>query len=71
MKDYVSVAGLLDISHILTISQTESNNIVFKIARYSAGPTLHFKIQNYSLSGQVKSLQKRPFDSSKACKFHY
>lgn len=69
MKDYISVAGLLDISHLLTISQTVYHNVILKIARHPSGPTLSFRVQKYSLSGHVKSLQKRPFDSSKVCKF--
>ena len=69
MKDYVAVAGSLDISHIMTVSQTKSNNVVLKIARHPSGPTLHFRVHKYSLSGQVKAIQKKPYDSTRACKF--
>ena len=67
LKDYTSVAGVLGVSHLLTVSQTNSDNVVLRIARNSTGPTLHFKIVNYSLCGHIKAIQKRPYDSSKAC----
>lgn len=58
---------MLDVSHILTISQNENANVILKIARYSSGPTLYFKVNKYSLSSTIKSLQKHPYDSSRAC----
>jgi ribosome biogenesis protein SSF1/2 len=65
MKDYAAVAGKLAVSHLITISQTKSN-IILRIARSPNGPTLHFKVQKYSLSKHVRLLQKRPFDSAAA-----
>ena len=71
MKDYASVAGALGVSHILTVSQSDTDNVILRIARCPNGPTLHFKILKYSLSGQVKATQKRPYDSTRACKQIY
>jgi ribosome biogenesis protein SSF1/2 len=68
MKDYTAVAGQLGVSHILALSQTKSN-VILRIGRHADGPTLHFKVNKYSLSRQVKALQKRPFESPGACKY--
>ena len=65
MKDYVSVAGSLGVTHILTITQTK-RNIVLRIGKASSGPTLHFRIPQYSLGRYVRALQKRPYESSSA-----
>jgi ribosome biogenesis protein SSF1/2 len=68
MKDYSSVAGQLGVTHILAFTQTKSN-IVLRLGRHPEGPTLHFKIQKYSLSRQVRALQKRPYECPGACEF--
>jgi len=65
MKDYVSVAGSLGVTHILTITQTK-RNIVLRIGKASSGPTLHFRIPQYSLGRNVRALQKRPYESTSA-----
>lgn len=67
MKDYAVVAGQLGVSHIVVVSQTNSS-VVLRVARHPDGPTLHFKIERYSLARQVRALQKRPFESTTACK---
>lgn len=66
LKDYTNVAGALGVSHILNITQTHNNNVILKVAKNSAGPTLHFKVINYSLCRHIKAMQKRPYDSTKA-----
>ncbi len=65
MKDYTAVAGLLGVSHVLVITQTKSN-LILRIGRVPNGPTLHFKIKEYSLVKHVKALQKHPFESTDA-----
>jgi ribosome biogenesis protein SSF1/2 len=65
LRDYVSVAGQLGVSHLLTFSQTK-DNVVFRVARSPTGPTLHMKCLQYTLCSQVKASQRRPFDSAKA-----
>lgn len=69
MKDYVAVAGQLGVSHLIALSQTKSN-VVMRIARFPSGPTMHFRVQQYTLQRLVRASQKRPYDSSKACKTH-
>ena len=68
MKDYAAVAGQLGVTHIIAISQTKSN-VVLRLGRHPEGPTLHFKVLKYSLSRQVRALQKRPYECPGACKF--
>lgn len=63
LKDFSSVATQLKISHLLAISQTKSNSIL-RIAKTRTGPTLHFKISEFMLAGNVRKLQKRPYDSA-------
>jgi ribosome biogenesis protein SSF1/2 len=65
MKDYISVAGQLAVTHIFAISQTPKH-VVLKIGRTSDGPTMHFRVNEYSLASQVRTLQKRPYDSHSA-----
>ena len=66
LKDYLAVAGTLGLTHLLAVSQTESN-IVLKIARFSNGPTLHFKVQQYCLSRHIRASQKHPYESPALC----
>ncbi len=62
MKDYITVAQQMAVSHILTISQTKSN-VVLRIGRIPSGPTLHFRVSEYSLARTVRSQQKRPHEN--------
>mmetsp|Transcript_8502 Transcript_8502/g.12688 ORF Transcript_8502/g.12688 Transcript_8502/m.12688 type:complete len:423 (-) Transcript_8502:118-1386(-) len=64
-KDYASVASHLGITHLLAISETKSN-IVLRVGRFHNGPTLHFRIPQYSLCKHVRASQRRPFESSAA-----
>lgn len=68
MKDFAAVAGQLGVTHLIVVSQT-NKNVVLRVARFPNGPTLHFRIAKYSLSRQVRLLQKRPFESPAACMF--
>jgi len=65
LKDFAGIAGHLGVSHLLMVSQTE-RNIVLRIARAKTGPTVHFRVKEYSLARQVRALQKRPMESTAA-----
>jgi ribosome biogenesis protein SSF1/2 len=67
MKDYITIAGHLNVSHLMMLSQTEKN-VLMRIARSPTGPTLHFRVNHFMLASQIKAMQKRPFDSAAACK---
>ena len=55
----------LGITHILSVSQNESK-LAMRLARTPVGPTLTFKIQQFSLSKHVRKVQRRPFDMNSA-----
>ena len=69
MKDFEAVAGQLNISHLMMLSQTDTN-IIMRIAKHPNGPTLHFRVQKFMLQKQVKATQKRPYESAAACKLN-
>lgn len=59
IKDYVSVSGVLGVTHLLVFSQTD-RSLSFRVCRTPAGPTMTFKVQKFSLTKHVRALQKRP-----------
>ncbi|KAJ8922001.1 hypothetical protein NQ315_008639 [Exocentrus adspersus] len=58
IKDFVAVAGPLHVSHLSIFSRTELG-MYLKIMRLPRGPTLTFKIHNYSLARDVISSLKK------------
>ncbi|KAH8583319.1 uncharacterized protein ELE39_000087 [Cryptosporidium sp. chipmunk genotype I] len=59
IKDFVSIAGPLGISHILSVSQTTSGAYL-RLIVLPSGPTATFKIEDFSLMHDIRSSQKRP-----------
>ncbi|EAK89507.1 S.cerevisiae Ssf2p/drosophila peter pan like protein that has an IMP4 domain at its N-terminus and is involved in rRNA processing [Cryptosporidium parvum Iowa II] len=59
IKDFVSIAGPLGISHILAVSQTASGAYI-RLIVLPSGPTATFKIEDFSLMHDIRSSQKRP-----------
>ncbi|XP_064610721.1 suppressor of SWI4 1 homolog isoform X2 [Liolophura sinensis] len=58
LKDFVNVAGALNVSHFVILTKTEiSTNM--KIARAPKGPTLTFKVQSFSLAKDILSSLKK------------
>ena len=58
LKDFVSIAGPLHVSHLLIFSQTELGENM-KIIRMPRGPSLHFKLVDFSLTNDVLNAQKK------------
>ncbi|CAH1183252.1 unnamed protein product [Phaedon cochleariae] len=58
IKDFVSIAGPLHVSHLSIFSRTELG-MYLKILRLPRGPTLTFKIHNFSLARDVVSSLKK------------
>ena len=54
------MAGPLGVTHLLLFSRSDSGNINFRIALTPRGPTLHFRVDKYSLCKDVAKSQKRP-----------
>ncbi|KAJ4433593.1 hypothetical protein ANN_15903, partial [Periplaneta americana] len=60
IKDFVSVSGLLHVSHMCIFTSTTLGTYL-KIARLPQGPTLTFWVHSYSLSRDVVSMMKKQF----------
>ncbi|KAL3604507.1 hypothetical protein D5086_005366 [Populus alba] len=59
LKDFLNVAGPMGVSHFLILSKTETAPYL-RVARTPQGPTLTFKIHEYSLAADVAQSQLRP-----------
>jgi len=53
LKDFISVAGPLNVTHLLTFSKSEVSTYL-RLVRLPRGPTMTFKVHSYSLSRDVK-----------------
>ena len=58
IKDFVSIAGPLHVTHLVMFSRTELAPYM-RIGRMPHGPTLTFKVLEYALSKDVVSIQKK------------
>lgn len=59
-----SLTSTMGITHILCLSQN-GPNVNLRIGRTPVGPTLTFRIKRFTLSRQLRAVQRRPIDSSK------
>lgn len=62
-KDFVSVASLLHVTHMLMFTETEHGTYL-RLCRLPNGPTLTFKVNDFMLARDVKSLQRRPVSNA-------
>ena len=60
------MAGPLGVSHLLLFSRSASGNTNLRLALTPRGPTLHFKVEQYSLCKDVKKAMRRPKGEGKA-----
>ncbi|KYN37074.1 Suppressor of SWI4 1 like protein [Trachymyrmex septentrionalis] len=58
IKDFVSVASVLHVSHMCIFTKTELG-MYLKLCKLSRGPTLTFKIHSFSLTRDVISMLKK------------
>ncbi|CAN7993544.1 unnamed protein product, partial [Ixodes hexagonus] len=58
VKDFVSVAGLLHVTHMVVFTKTE-RAIYLRMARLPRGPTLTFRVEDYVLAKDVLSSLKK------------
>lgn len=54
------MAGPLGVSHLLLFSRSDSGNTNLRVALAPRGPTLHFRVEKYSLCKDVSKAQKHP-----------
>jgi len=52
IKDFLSAAGLFGVSHMMMFTQTENGNYL-RVIKNPKGPTVTFKIEEYSLAKDV------------------
>lgn len=64
MKDFVAVSSVLKVSHLIIFTNSEIGPYV-RIARVPHGPTLMFRIHNYSLNRDVLSSLKKQMTNKK------
>ncbi|KAF8252615.1 Brix-domain-containing protein [Wilcoxina mikolae CBS 423.85] len=60
LKDYVTMAGPLGVTQLLLFSRSDTGSTNLRIARCPRGPTLHFRINEYSLCKDVRKALRNP-----------
>ncbi|KLJ06596.1 hypothetical protein EMPG_17897 [Blastomyces silverae] len=65
LKDYTVMTGPLGVTHLLLFSRSSTGNTNFRLALAPRGPTLHFRVENYSLCKDVIKALKHPKGSDK------
>lgn len=60
LRDYTTMAGPLGITHLLLFSRSEKGNTNMRLAVTPRGPTLHFRVDKYSLCKDISKGMKRP-----------
>jgi len=60
-KDFLVHSQLLGVSHLIVLTKNESSGSTnLRIIRNSHGPTISFRVENYTLTRDVLASQKRP-----------
>jgi len=59
LKDFLNVAGPMGVTHFLILSKTHAAPYL-RVAKTPQGPTLTFKIHEYSLAVDIAQSQLRP-----------
>ncbi|KAK8199883.1 brix domain-containing protein c [Phyllosticta capitalensis] len=60
LRDYATMAGPLGVTHLLLFSKSTSGNTNLRLAKSPRGPTLHFRVEKYSLCKDIQRAQKHP-----------
>ncbi|PQE11094.1 Brix domain protein [Rutstroemia sp. NJR-2017a BVV2] len=60
LKDYLTMAGPLGVSHLMLFSRSEAGNTNMRLALTPRGPTLHFNVEKYSLCKDIRKALKHP-----------
>ncbi|MCJ1377107.1 hypothetical protein MMC17_000198 [Xylographa soralifera] len=60
LRDYTTMAGPLGVSHLLLFSRSTTGNTNLRLALTPRGPTLHFRVEKYSLCKDVLKAMKHP-----------
>lgn len=54
------MAGPLGVTHLLLFSRSRSGNTNLRLAKVPRGPTLHFRVEKYSLAKDIMKSMKHP-----------
>lgn len=54
------MAGPLGVTHLMLFSKSDTGNTNLRLAKTPRGPTLHFRVEKYSLCKDVQAAQKHP-----------
>ncbi|KAI1817455.1 Brix-domain-containing protein [Poronia punctata] len=65
LRDYVTMTGPLGVTHLMLFSRSESGNTNLRICTTPRGPTLHFRVEKYSLCKDIRRAQRRPLGGGK------
>ncbi|EGX88313.1 ribosome biogenesis protein Ssf2, putative [Cordyceps militaris CM01] len=60
LKDYLAMCGPLGVTHLMLFSRSESGNTNLRVALTPRGPTMNFRVDQYSLCRDVQKIQKHP-----------
>ena len=60
LKDYAVMCGPLGVTHLMLFSRSDSGNTNLRMALAPRGPTMHFRVEKYSLAKDVQKAQKHP-----------
>ncbi|KAK2192009.1 hypothetical protein NP493_41g06030 [Ridgeia piscesae] len=69
LKDFVSIAGPLNVSHFIVFTKNEAA-INMRLIRLPRGPTMTFKVHSYALLRDVVGALKRPNMEGRQFKHH-
>jgi len=67
LKDFLTIAGPLNVKHLVTFSKTKET-VSFRIISTPKGPTMSFSIEKYVLRKDIESSIKRPVRDDKLYK---
>lgn len=65
LRDYTTMAGPLGVSHLVLFSRSDNGNVNLRLALTPRGPTMHFRVESYSLCKDIKRAMRRPAGTSK------
>lgn len=60
LKDYVTMAGPLGVTQLLLFSRSDMGSTNLRITRCPRGPTIHFRIADYSLVKDIRKVLRNP-----------
>ncbi|KAF2432340.1 Brix-domain-containing protein [Tothia fuscella] len=63
LRDFTTMAGPLAVTHLMLFSRSETGNTNMRLAITPRGPTLNFRVENYSLCKDVLKSQRHPKSS--------